>query len=510
MGRGGGGGGYCCGWGVGVCGPAALTASAPCAPRNDRPAPPPPRRDNWRVFYGLDSGSYSTPVATGTLPIPWNWGTWATLRLVVRGSRAIGFWYQAPSDGSGKMADVPAAQRSRPSRPFNATTAAAAVERRRLRSGVGAGASDGPLVRPPLTTAPMRLRDGRMVQAAVLFNMDVSAAPTAGFLGLATDDFGETTMFQNFQVEVDQTTCDYTPAAGQPVDVELCDGYAPGLAFNFVPFDTAPEHIYYYKFPQFDAEDEDTGYVPGCTIDTAMAACTANGTSCVGECPLRGVRAQRACAAARLPLLSAARHSRCPLYPPPPPPLPRAGFNSNCWMKGSTVDLAPNSAADFCACRGVELVEQRVSPLRSLLCLPHVPAFRPQPHRFLLRRAADVKQLPAGQFQLRSDQTLCLGVGPPGDGTTPLLLVKCDTTQTNQLWTAEQSLTDGSFLCGPLTSVADQRVVDIAYSSTAVDATVDVYGWGQTPNQVRGAVGGNLEAGSCGLLRESAAAVPDH
>lgn len=209
-------------------------------------------RDHWSVFYGLDAGSYANPVATGTLPIPWAWGQWSTLRLVVRGSRAIGFWYQPPSDG-GKMADVPAAERSRPSRPFNASTAAAAAERRRLRGGVGAGAGDGPLARPPLKTAPMRLRDGRMVQAAVLFNMDISGAPTAGFAGLATDGYGETTMFRDFMLEVDKSTCDYTPVAGQAVDVELCDGYSPGLAFNFVPVDTALEHIYYYKFPQFDA-----------------------------------------------------------------------------------------------------------------------------------------------------------------------------------------------------------------------------------------------------------------
>ena len=93
-----------------------------------------------------------------------------------------------------------------------------------------------------------------------------------------------------------------------------------------------------------------------------------------------------------------------------------------------------------------------------------------------------VKQLPAGQFKLRANPALCLEVGTEAIPVTSLQ--PCNPALPRQLWTVETSTSDGSFLCGPVTSAADGRVLDVYYSGESIDTAINVYGWGATPNQV--------------------------
>lgn len=92
-----------------------------------------------------------------------------------------------------------------------------------------------------------------------------------------------------------------------------------------------------------------------------------------------------------------------------------------------------------------------------------------------------VKILPAGQLVLRSNPLLCLQVGT--EALPKLTLQPCASIPA-QLWTIEGTLSDGSFVCGPITSAVDQRVMDIYYSGEDIDTGINVYGWGQTPNQI--------------------------
>lgn len=109
----------------------------------------------------------------------------------------------------------------------------------------------------------------------------------------------------------------------------------------------------------------------------------------------------------------------------------------NCWMKGSLDRLSPTGLTDLF-----------------------------------------VKQNPAGQFQLRSNPSLCLSAG------TPLTLANCDATQQSQLFTIEVSQTDGSYVCGPISNVANRQVVDITAQNSAIDVAIGLYQYYGTPNQI--------------------------
>jgi len=93
-----------------------------------------------------------------------------------------------------------------------------------------------------------------------------------------------------------------------------------------------------------------------------------------------------------------------------------------------------------------------------------------------------VKQLPAGQFKLRADATLCLARG--GGDLPPLLLSPCDAAAATQLWVREMTSTDGPYITGPITSMVDGKVIDIEAGSTSLDAKIDVYSYFCTPNQL--------------------------
>jgi hypothetical protein len=90
-----------------------------------------------------------------------------------------------------------------------------------------------------------------------------------------------------------------------------------------------------------------------------------------------------------------------------------------------------------------------------------------------------VKVFPSGQFRLRANPSLCLSIA-----TSKMTLQTCDAAQAAQQWTIETTLSDGSFVCGPVTSAVNKQVMDIYYSGEDVDTGIAVYGWGATPNQV--------------------------
>lgn len=163
-----------------------------------------------------------------------------------------------------------------------------------------------------------------------------------------------------------------------------------------------PSSTHVHLPARLQAEDTDSGHVTTCMspYNEAIAACISNGTNCVG-------------------------------------------FNSNCW----------------CVPVGTG------SQIAQSLTLPSSPWFHGticQPSPFLLsdcrlKGSLDtlsqtdlcdlyVKQLPAGQWQLRSNNALCLArADSAAPDLPPLQLANCDASNPLQLFTREQTMTDGAY-----------------------------------------------------------------
>lgn len=236
----------------------------------------------WKVFTDL---SLNTALASGSLPTYWTYGQWATMRLVIRGGSAIGMFYQKPSASEeeavaglrAEAATNPAAAAAlgdwEAARRDHARNASA------LRGAGGKGAAGG------YPTVPMTLKGtNATVDAALLFKLDVSAAPTAGFVSLATGDFGQAVQFRNFLLSVDATICRPSPVAGQAVEVELCSPDV-GQAFDFQLVDTDPTHVTFSVLAGYDSEKEDSGEFSPCNAPgyaEVMQACVTAGDACAG------------------------------------------------------------------------------------------------------------------------------------------------------------------------------------------------------------------------------------
>lgn len=184
--------------------------------------------------------TFQTTLASGPLPTSWNYGTWATMRLVIRGNRAIGLYYQPPS--------TEAEMRNRSA---SDPRIARYLKEWEARNGAGKqlrGAANYP-------TQPMAHKPSNVtVQAAVLFNVDISNLPTAGLVGLGTADYGQAVQWQTFQLSVDSAICNLPPVSGQAVEVELC-APSPGQAFDFVRVDNDDSHIVFNRLPNFDVSE---------------------------------------------------------------------------------------------------------------------------------------------------------------------------------------------------------------------------------------------------------------
>ena len=212
----------------------------------------------WGVCFGLDGNDWSRPAVYGFLPLPWQYGSWVTLRLVIKGTRAIGMYYQKPASEADANNATLMKMRDEARASWEAKHKLLQAEAKKAHGNSLRGGASGPLFvdSSKLGTMPMTLESGETVQAAVLFNADVSGAPTAGFAGLATGEFEDNVMFKNFKIAINKSTCDYTPVAGQPITVELCAGGAAGQAFSWVQVDNDQTHIMYYVFTGYDAESE--------------------------------------------------------------------------------------------------------------------------------------------------------------------------------------------------------------------------------------------------------------
>jgi hypothetical protein len=215
---------------------------------------------HWRLLSALDDASWNAPVAQGDSKAVLTLGAWGTLRLAVRGSRAIATWKES------------------------------AVGAKGLRGG-----------------------------AALLFSLDISTNPdfpTAGFMGLGTGDFSEGVAFRNFFVGGTSNTCSAVPAAGPRLTIQLCQSGVAGLSFTFFPIDHVTGNNVYTCIKNFDAESEDSGPQMKGGIEDFMLGCNMNGTNCVGfnsnGWPKGRVRErERACREKRAPVA-------CPSYHSPP------------------------------------------------------------------------------------------------------------------------------------------------------------------------------------------------
>ena len=123
---------------------------------------------------------------------------------------------------------------------------------------------------------------------AILFNADISDTtqwPTAGYIGLGVNAFGDNVLFRDIAITNAAHTCSGIPAQGAEMSEELCMGGAPGQAFDYRRADMDDSHIYYATIPRHDASGEDCGSAPGCSkgesppYNTAITQCNA-----LGEC----------------------------------------------------------------------------------------------------------------------------------------------------------------------------------------------------------------------------------
>ena len=181
---------------------------------------PGPGAVDWAVLSGLDAGSFGAPVASGSLATGGAdlTGTWITVRLQLRGARAVG-------------------------------------------SLAWAGGSPS--------------------SAVLLFNMDASFAPAAGFVGIGAGAFvAGAASFRNLAISGTSTICDAMPAQGDFVTVETCDDGTAGQVFELVP---PPGGLYnasgfsFTKLAKLDASDEDCGPVLSAQdVAGRLAACAAN------------------------------------------------------------------------------------------------------------------------------------------------------------------------------------------------------------------------------------------
>jgi len=222
---------------------------------------------DWKLLTGLDFVSFNEPLLTGSLQ-QFAGGAWATVRIVARGSRVVGSVGPAVGPASGSLRGVAGREQ-----------------------GVAA------------------------VGASLLFNVDVStsAAPNAGFVGVATGDWvPQQAFFRNVQVNALSTTCSGTPPQGAQILTEMC-ALANGTGFTFVPVDLDHSHDFYSVLYGWDSEDTESGtnmaYVGqacegNATLECFFAACSSNSTqnSSANKC---------------------------------------AGFNQNGWPKGNWNDVGP-------------------------------------------------------------------------------------------------------------------------------------------------------------------------
>ena len=215
---------------------------------------------DWQLVLGLDAASVGAPLFAGSLQSFAAAGAWATLRVVARGVRVI-----------------------------------ASIGPAAAKAGLRGAATDA--------AAPARRREGdNMVLpgGSLLFNANVSGAPSAGFVGLATGEWTpRQAYFRNLVIATSTTTCSAVPVAGQQLFMEMCELNA-GTGFAFVPVDVDATHDTYTLLWGYDAEDEDSGSnmaYPGqpCEGNASIAcfqvACSLNSTQNASATPCAGFNA---------------------------------------------------------------------------------------------------------------------------------------------------------------------------------------------------------------------------
>ena len=231
----------------------------------------------WRLVLGLDVASQNAPLFAGTLQNFAATGAWATLRVVARGKRVVG------SIG-------PAAKRAPPPQQEGAAPPGG------LRGAAGGANGGAKGVNDKGPSAVGLVLPG----GSLLFNSDVSIAPSAGFVGLATGEWApRLAYFRNLDIRASTTTCSAVPVREQQLFMEMCELNA-GTGFEFVPVDTDPTHDTYALLWGFDAEDEDSGpnmayegqpCYGNFSVACFMAACSANSTQNASATPCVGFNA---------------------------------------------------------------------------------------------------------------------------------------------------------------------------------------------------------------------------